>query len=215
MSYLSSGKSSAMAMSLRPMSFHESRTTLDGLSGGLMAASFFMASCAWMGRVSVAASRAAARNGFSMSDPPRCGRHCTWQKSKASTTGALGFTEENLRDAGGAPGPHASVTASEGLLGFIRLLDGVGFVGFDDYVDLGAGLEADGFSLGGDHVVFDADLAIQMVGAFDGDLSFFRFTWDPGLNDFFDGPGKSCTWLFGVRHTGENPLRYILQCIRA
>src|SRR5271168_1989253 len=59
-SYLSSGKSSAMAVSLRPMSFQESRTTLLGGSGGLTA-SFFMAFWARAGRVRVAAKRAAAR----------------------------------------------------------------------------------------------------------------------------------------------------------
>ncbi len=45
-----------MAISLRPMSFQESRTTLDGLSAGLMA-SFF--SCAWDGIVNVVIARTA------------------------------------------------------------------------------------------------------------------------------------------------------------
>src|SRR5580698_4735802 len=59
-SYLSSGKSSAMAMSLRPTSFQESSTTFNSGSAGLTAASFFIASWAWAGNAN--ASRAIARN---------------------------------------------------------------------------------------------------------------------------------------------------------
>src|ERR1700677_4207281 len=52
-----------MAMSLRPISFQESSTTLEGLSTGFMGVSF-LASWAWAGRAkNVAANNAAARNG--------------------------------------------------------------------------------------------------------------------------------------------------------
>ena len=62
-SYLSSGKSSAMAMSLRPTSFHESSTTFSSGSAGLTAASFSIASCACAGKVNAPTNRAIARNG--------------------------------------------------------------------------------------------------------------------------------------------------------
>jgi hypothetical protein len=39
-----------MAISFRPMSFHESSTTCDGLSAGLGAASFFAMSWGYAGR---------------------------------------------------------------------------------------------------------------------------------------------------------------------
>src|SRR5450755_3772465 len=58
-SYLSSGKSSAMAMTFRATSFQVSSRTFDGPSAGLTAA-FFMASCACAGRARVEASRSAA-----------------------------------------------------------------------------------------------------------------------------------------------------------
>src|SRR5579872_1751896 len=61
-SYLSSGKSSAIAVSLRPMSFHESSTTFDSGSAGLTVASFFIASWAWRGNAN--AMRTIARNGI-------------------------------------------------------------------------------------------------------------------------------------------------------
>src|SRR5579863_7516746 len=70
-SYLSSGKSSAMAMSLRPISFQESRTTLAGGSAGLgAAASFFVASCACAGIAKQMESRARARNGSLFMEVP-------------------------------------------------------------------------------------------------------------------------------------------------
>src|SRR5258708_7584134 len=47
-SYLSSGKSSAMAISFRPTSFHCSRMACDGLGAGF-GGSFFAASCASTG----------------------------------------------------------------------------------------------------------------------------------------------------------------------
>src|SRR5712675_3483693 len=58
-SYLSSGKSSAIAVSLRPISFQESSTTFTSGSAGL-AASFFIASWAWAANAD--ASRTIARN---------------------------------------------------------------------------------------------------------------------------------------------------------
>src|SRR5437870_6296620 len=61
-SYLSSGKSSAMAISLRPTSFQESSTTFSSGSAGLTAASFFIASWAWAGNEN--ASRTIASNGI-------------------------------------------------------------------------------------------------------------------------------------------------------
>src|SRR6202044_1989685 len=73
-SYLSSGKSSDMAMSLRPMSFQESRTTLEGLSAGFVATSF-LASWAWTGIAAIAmANKAAASSGvFVIFVSPRLG----------------------------------------------------------------------------------------------------------------------------------------------
>src|SRR6267143_1915984 len=67
--YLSSGKSSAMAMSLRPTSFQESSTTFSSGSAGLTAASFFIASWAWAGNAN--ASRTIARNGILFMSSPR------------------------------------------------------------------------------------------------------------------------------------------------
>src|SRR3984885_13567419 len=61
-SYLSSGKSSAIAVSLRPISFQESSTTFNSGSAGLMAASFFIPSWACAGNAN--ASRTIARNGI-------------------------------------------------------------------------------------------------------------------------------------------------------
>src|SRR3984957_13138652 len=61
-SYLSSGKSSAIAVSLRPTSFQESSTTFSSGSAGLTAASFFIASWACAGNAH--ASRTIARNGI-------------------------------------------------------------------------------------------------------------------------------------------------------
>src|SRR6478609_11913792 len=61
-SYLSSGKSSAIAVSLRPMSFQESSTTFNSGSAGLTASSFFIASWAWAGKAN--ARRTIARNGI-------------------------------------------------------------------------------------------------------------------------------------------------------
>jgi len=58
---LSSGKSSASAVSLRPISFQESSTTFDSGSAGLTAASFFIVSWAWAANAN--ASRTIARNG--------------------------------------------------------------------------------------------------------------------------------------------------------
>jgi hypothetical protein len=60
-------KISAMAMSLRPISFQESSTTFNSGSAGLTAASFFIASFfvaswAWAGNAN--ASRTIARNGI-------------------------------------------------------------------------------------------------------------------------------------------------------
>src|SRR3984885_2384413 len=59
-SYLSSGKSSASAVSLRPIPFQESSTTFDSGSAGLTAASFFIVSWAWAANAN--ASRKIARN---------------------------------------------------------------------------------------------------------------------------------------------------------
>src|ERR1700685_2877412 len=59
-SYLSSGKSSAIAVSLRPISFQESSTTFTSGSAGL-AASFFIASWAWAANAN--ATRTIAING--------------------------------------------------------------------------------------------------------------------------------------------------------
>src|SRR6267378_1671553 len=58
-SYLSSGKSSAIAVSLRPISFQESSTTFTSESAGL-AASFLLAPWAWAANAN--ASRTVARN---------------------------------------------------------------------------------------------------------------------------------------------------------
>src|ERR1700733_232723 len=70
-SYLSSGKSSAMAMSLRPTSFQESSTTFASGSAGLTAASFLIASffiesfmASWACAGNAHASRTIARNGI-------------------------------------------------------------------------------------------------------------------------------------------------------
>src|SRR5579871_6493361 len=61
-SYLSSGKSSAIAVSLRPISFQESSTTFTSGSAGLSAASFFIAS--WACAENANAIRTKARNGI-------------------------------------------------------------------------------------------------------------------------------------------------------
>jgi hypothetical protein len=53
-------RSSAIAVSLRPISFQESSTTFNSGSAGLTAASFFIASWAWAGNAN--ASRTIARN---------------------------------------------------------------------------------------------------------------------------------------------------------
>src|SRR3984957_19821643 len=66
-SYLSSGKSSAIAVSLRPISFQESSTTFISGSAGLTAASFFIASffiASWVWAGNANASRTIARNGI-------------------------------------------------------------------------------------------------------------------------------------------------------
>src|SRR6478609_5910887 len=68
-SYLSSGKSSAIAVSLRPMSFQESSTTFNSGSAGLTASSFFIGSWAWAGNAH--ASRTIARNGILFISSPR------------------------------------------------------------------------------------------------------------------------------------------------
>src|SRR6267378_4673541 len=70
-SYLSSGKSSAMAVSLRPISFHVSRTACVGLTGGLGAALFF--SCDPTGSTAnpVAKTRPAITLHFFISSPLR------------------------------------------------------------------------------------------------------------------------------------------------
>src|SRR4029077_5119473 len=69
-SYLSSGKSSAMAMSLRPMSFHCSSTACDGLAAGLTAVSFLEASWACSGDAAAAARTRAARSKDLIDFPP-------------------------------------------------------------------------------------------------------------------------------------------------
>src|SRR5208282_5822587 len=63
--YLSSGKSSAMAMSLRPMSFHCSSTACEGLSAGFGSAFFMFMSWARIGRTTRhAANKTAATTGI-------------------------------------------------------------------------------------------------------------------------------------------------------
>src|SRR5208337_2677389 len=63
--YLSSGKSSAMAMSLRPMSFHCSSTASEGLSAGFGSAFFMFMSCARIGSTARhAANKTAAKKGI-------------------------------------------------------------------------------------------------------------------------------------------------------
>src|SRR5262249_13301023 len=61
-SYLSSGKSSAMAISFRPISFQESSTTFSSGSAALGGPSFFAPSCECAGIANVAANKARARN---------------------------------------------------------------------------------------------------------------------------------------------------------
>src|ERR1700691_5687729 len=58
-SYLSSGKSSAMAISFRPISFQAASTACDGLSAGFTAACF-LASWAWAGKVRIVVAKNAA-----------------------------------------------------------------------------------------------------------------------------------------------------------
>src|SRR5271165_188783 len=57
--YLSSGKSSAMSISLRPMSFHCSSTASDALGTGFGAASFFCMSCERTGATKIVAAKIA------------------------------------------------------------------------------------------------------------------------------------------------------------
>src|SRR5208283_2201218 len=56
-SYLSSGKSSAIAISLRPMSFHCASTASDALGAGFGAASFFGISWVYVGVTRIPAAR--------------------------------------------------------------------------------------------------------------------------------------------------------------
>src|SRR5271154_2774077 len=59
-SYLSSGKSSAIAISLRPMSFHCSSTACDALGAGFGAEPSFVMSCACAGVIEILAAKISA-----------------------------------------------------------------------------------------------------------------------------------------------------------
>jgi hypothetical protein len=59
-------------------------------------------------------------------------------------------------------------------------------VGLDLYFDLGSLLELNFLPIGVSEAVWDPNLAIEMIGALDRDLSFFRFA----------GSGMSVDYLF-------------------
>src|SRR5580700_10836164 len=83
-SYLSSGKSSAMAMSLRPISFHCSRTAPAALDAGFGAASFFGMSWERAGVTKIVAAKIATASarmlfnfiGFIVDSSSRCYGAC-------------------------------------------------------------------------------------------------------------------------------------------
>ena len=54
--------------------------------------------------------------------------------------------------------------------------DGVGFVGFDDYVHFRVGFEGYFMARIVHERVFDADFPVQIIRVFDGDFSFFSGT---------------------------------------
>jgi len=62
--------------------------------------------------------------------------------------------------------------------------------GFDGDVDFRALLETNGLAIGVVQRVFDANLLIQFVGPFDGNLNLFRRTRAMGTNDLFNDAGK-------------------------
>jgi len=70
--------------------------------------------------------------------------------------------------------------------------DGLFFVGFDDDFDFGARLQLYFFTVRVFESVFNANLAIKMVGALNGDFGFLRLARILGLDDFPDG-----SWLLG------------------
>src|SRR5215471_6262510 len=78
-SYLSSGKSSAIAFSLRAMSFHCISTFSDAVPGGFGAASFLGISCARAEVISIPAAKiiAAKQRAVFMDRPPWVPRHLT------------------------------------------------------------------------------------------------------------------------------------------
>src|ERR1700676_3037404 len=62
---------------------------------------------------------------------------------------------------------------------------GIG-VGFDGDIDFGAGLELHFFAVFIFQFVFNPDFFIEMIGAFDADLSLFRFLGKGRLNDLLN-----------------------------
>src|SRR5579871_1525670 len=113
-SYLSSGKSSAIAVSLRPMSFQESRTTFNSGSAGLTVASFFIESWAWTANAN--ARRTIARNGIFFISSPRF----EFRKSKLSFLFRLLQSRDNHRNLVECLLPSFQLTALHSVLhGFI------------------------------------------------------------------------------------------------
>jgi len=70
--------------------------------------------------------------------------------------------------------------------------DSLFFVGFDDDFDFSARLELYFFAVRVFESVFNANFAIKMVGALNGDFGFLRLARILGLDDFADG-----SWLLG------------------
>src|SRR5258706_7316555 len=96
-----------------------------------------------------------------------------------------------------------------GLRGFCGVVTGVrlvrrlcGFgIGFYDYINLGAFLEAHRFAIFAGERVFDANFLVELVGTLDGNLRLFRFTGMNRLDNFLDRSRQSDAWLF--RHEGS------------